>query len=505
MRERVALSKVSGTLSSAKAEPQVILGEQGGYRTTAGRPEGRLCSCIVAGASTRSGLLRIRPAARSTHGLFETSREGSEKTVNAAALAEPDSAPQSGRDQSNDHPAAGRFAEFFAGIGLVREAIEPLGWQCVFANDIAPRKEEMYRRRFGGEHFRLGDIHELGIGDLPAGLDLVTASFPCIDLSLAGNRAGLAGRHSGTIWPFLDIVTALCIRRTPPSAVLLENVTGFLTSRGGDDLAHVCRRLAAVDYVIDLLVVDARWFRPQSRPRLFVTAQQRERGGEPWRPSDSRPSRVRPAAVRRFEAAHPELPFVDLRLPVPPARALAPLVSVLDDLPPGDARWWPEGRTTALVAEMAPQNRRRVDELLAGERDGVATMYRRRRNGRTVGELRPDRLAGCLRTPQGGSSVQFLVDCRSGAPRIRPLTGREYARLQGADSFPIEVNDRQARLGFGDAVCVQAVRWLVQHAFDAERSAALDAPASSRATAPIQFPYAPPTSGRDEPQQPLFK
>ena len=437
--------------------------------------------------------------------MFETSRERSEKTASAPALAVPDSATKLGeRDRLSTRPTAGRFAEFFAGIGLVREAIEPLGWQCVFANDIAPRKEEMYRRRFGGEHFRLGDIHDLGIGDLPPGLDLVTASFPCIDLSLAGNRAGLAGQHSGTIWPFLEIVTALCIQRTPPSAVLLENVTGFLTSRDGADLADVCRRLAAVDYVIDVLVVDARWFRPQSRPRLFVAARQRELGG-PWRRSDSRPSRVRPAAVRRFEAAHPELPFVDLPLPAPPAGAHDTLVSVLEDLPPDDARWWPDDRTAALVAEMAPQNRSRVDELLAGERDGVATMYRRRRNGRTVGELRPDRIAGCLRTPQGGSSVQFLVDCRSGAPRIRPLTGREYARLQGADSFPIEVNDRQARLGFGDAVCVQAVRWLVQHSFDPARSTPQVAPASSRETATIQFPYAPPTTGRDEPQRPLFE
>ena len=419
--------------------------------------------------------------------------------------AVPDAATKpGGLEQQNDGAEAGRFAEFFAGIGLVREAIEPLGWRCVFANDIAPRKEEMYRSRFGGEHFLLGDIHDLGVGDLPPGLDLVTASFPCIDLSLAGNRAGLAGQHSGTIWPFLDIVTALCIQRTPPSAVLLENVTGFLTSRGGADLADVCRRLAAVDYVIDVLFVDARWFRPQSRPRLFVAARQRERRG-PWRQSDSRPSRVRPAAVRRFEAAHPELPFVDLPLPAPPAGAPDTLVSVLDDLPPDDARWWPEDRVASLVAEMATPNRRRVDELLAGERDGVATMYRRRRNGRTVGELRRDRLAGCLRTPQGGSSVQFLVDCRSGAPRIRPLTGREYARLQGADSFPIEVNDRQARLGFGDAICVQAVRWLVQHAFDAEGSVAQDAAASSRETTAIQFPYAPPTSGQDQPQRPLFK
>ena len=434
--------------------------------------------------------------------MFETSPERSERTASNTARAAPATGTE--LEQQAGRPEAGRFAEFFAGIGLVREAIEPLGWQCVFANDIAPRKEEMYRRRFGGEHFLLGDIHDLGVGDLPPGLDLVTASFPCIDLSLAGNRAGLAGQHSGTIWPFLDIVTALCIQRRPPAAVLLENVTGFLTSRGGADLADVCRRLAAVDYVIDVLSVDARWFRPQSRPRLFVAARQREQGS-PWRQSGSQPSRLRPAAIRRFEAAHPDLPFVDLPLPAPPAEAPGTLVAVLEDLPPDDERWWPEDRVVALVADMAPQNRRRVDELLAGERDGVATMFRRRRHGRTVGELRPDRLAGCLRTPQGGSSVQFLVDCRSETPRIRPLTGREYARLQGADSFPIEVGDRQARLGFGDAVCVQAVRWLVRHAFGSDCRAVPNTPRSFNETATVQYPYAPPTTGPGEPQRPLFK
>ena len=41
------------------------------------------------------------------------------------------------------------FAEFFAGIWLVREAIEPLGWQCVFANDISHAKAEMYDARSG--------------------------------------------------------------------------------------------------------------------------------------------------------------------------------------------------------------------------------------------------------------------------------------------------------------------------------------------------------------------
>ena len=285
--------------------------------------------------------------------MFETSRERSEKTANTPALAVPDSGPRPAeRDRLSDAPTAGRFAEFFAGIGLVREAIEPLGWQCVFANDIAPRKEEMYRRRFGGEHFHLGDIHDLGIGDLPPGLDLVTASFPCIDLSLAGNRAGLAGRHSGTIWPFLEIVTALCIQRTPPSAVLLENVTGFLTSRGGADLADVCRRLAAVDYVIDVLVVDARWFRPQSRPRLFVAARQREAGrpvapvgftalarascrGTPVPGSSSRVALRRPVFAGSRRLRRPTLSFPCLRI----FRRMMPAGGPRTVLPPWSPRW----------------------------------------------------------------------------------------------------------------------------------------------------------------------
>ena len=364
------------------------------------------------------------------------------------------------------------FAEFFAGIGLVREAVEPLGWRCVFANDIARGKAEMYRARFGLEEFIVDDIRCLRVEDLPLHVDLVTASFPCIDLSLAGNRAGLAGKHSGTIWPFLDLLAARHDQNGAhgPAAVLLENVTGLLSSHGGRDLAEVCRFLATLGYAIDIVVVNARWFTPQSRPRLFVLAARDldERlspllGGYSMRASAV--SCLRPPAVRRFQDAHAALPFVEMPLPEPPQRARHTLAQCLEDLPQDDPRWWPEDKTQTLLKNMALPHRRRVEQLASGERDGVATMFRRRRNGRTVGEVRTDNIAGCLRTPQGGSSVQFLIDCRTGGPRIRPLTGREYARLQGADEFPIDVGDRQAQMGFGDAVCVPAVRWLVQHAF----------------------------------------
>lgn len=357
-----------------------------------------------------------------------------------------------------------RFAEFFSGIGLVREAIEPLGWECVFANDIAPEKARMYTGRFGSDHLVVDDINRVTLSDLPDDLDLLTASFPCIDLSLAGNRRGLAGEHSGTVWPFLDLTADVVRNRTAPKALLLENVTGFVTSHGGRDLEEVCQRIGELGYLIDLVVVDAKWFTPQSRPRLFVVALRQDLVACPLPPTDD-VTRLRTAAIRSFQASHRGIASFESSLPEPPQRAPKRLVDVLERVPANDESWWPEDRVNALRDAMHERHAFRIGELLLGKRDGVATMYRRVRRGRTVGELRSDSIAGCLRTANGGSSVQFLVDCRGDRPRIRPLTGLEYARLQGAGEFPINVGRRQAQNGFGDAVCVPAVSWLVDNAF----------------------------------------
>ena len=356
-----------------------------------------------------------------------------------------------------------RFAEFFSGIGLVREAIEPLGWNCVFANDIAPDKAKMYIDRFGGDHLLVDNINNLTLEDLPDDLDLLTASFPCIDLSLAGNRRGLAGEHSGTVWPFLDLAADIVSSRQRPKALLLENVTGFVTSHGGSDLEKVCRRIAELGYLMDLVVVDAKWFTPQSRPRLFLVALRQDVVDHPLPPTGDI-TRLRTAAIRSFQSSHRGIPFFEAGMPEPPQKAPNRLIDILEHVPAEDESWWPEERVRALWEAMNDRHAYRIGELILGKRDGVATMYRRVRRGRTVGELRSDSIAGCLRTANGGSSVQFLVDCRADRPRIRPLTGREYARLQGAGDFPINVGRRQAQSGFGDAVCVPAVRWLVDSA-----------------------------------------
>lgn len=126
------------------------------------------------------------------------------------------------------------FAEFFAGIGLMRLGLEREGWSVAFANDISSEKYEMYADHFpdASVHFSLGDIHELAAGDVPS-VTLATASFPCNDLSLAGMRKGLGGKHSSAYWGFVRILEELGPRRPP--IVLLENVAGFLTSHEGRD------------------------------------------------------------------------------------------------------------------------------------------------------------------------------------------------------------------------------------------------------------------------------
>jgi DNA (cytosine-5)-methyltransferase 1 len=125
-------------------------------------------------------------------------------------------------------------AEFFAGIGLVRLALERHDWKVKFANDIDDDKYKMYGDNFDVSHFRKDDIHMLSPTDIPS-CALYTASFPCNDLSLAGARSGLNGKQSGAFWGLIRLLKGA---QQKPPIVLLENVPGFLTSGGGADFEN---------------------------------------------------------------------------------------------------------------------------------------------------------------------------------------------------------------------------------------------------------------------------
>lgn len=353
------------------------------------------------------------------------------------------------------------FAEFFAGIGLVRLGLEESGWQCLFANDIDPAKLEMYEGQFPDcrNHFVLDDIRNVDIRELPH-VDLATASFPCTDLSLAGGRAGLAGDHSSALWPFLELLHKLDHMR--PKLVMLENVTGFLTSHGGGDFKSALCALNRLGYAVDAFVLDAVHFVPQSRSRLFVVGMHRRAlgiGERPIRTPKFFESTLRPSALADFIYANPDIKWELRELPDPPKRTCS-LVDVLEPLPDSAPEWWSESRAEYLLNQMSDRHRLTAEGMIKGKQVSYGTVFRRVRNGKSMAELRTDGIAGCLRTPKGGSGRQILFVAGKGKFRARLLTARECARLMGADDFPISCPLNQALFGFGDAVCVHAIDWI---------------------------------------------
>lgn len=167
------------------------------------------------------------------------------------------------------------FYEFFAGAGMARAGLGN-EWECRFANDVAAVKVAAYTAKWGAEHLDARDINELSIDDLPGRADLAWASFPCQDLSVAGAGLGIglasggkAVTRSGALWPFLSLMNELKAERRKPGILVLENVAGLLTSNSGRDFRSICEELHALGYVFGALVVDAKHFLPQSRPRVF--------------------------------------------------------------------------------------------------------------------------------------------------------------------------------------------------------------------------------------------
>ena len=346
----------------------------------------------------------------------------------------------------------GTVAEFFAGIGLMRLGLERAGWQVTFANDIDAQKEEIYQAHFGQEdHFVLGDVHLLAPDAVPT-VTLATASFPCTDLSLAGGREGLAGAHSGALWGFTDLLDGLGTRRPP--LVLLENVPGFLTSNNGEDFHQALLRLNSLGYGVDTFLVDAARFVPQSRQRLFVVGVQGAHA-----PAYVHESELRPRALASFIERHDDIRWNLRALPALPAHGLL-LPDILDDLPVDDPHWWSVERAQYLLNQMSLRHTATAAAMIAAPEWSYGTVFRRTRNGASMAELRTDGIAGCLRTPKGGSGRQILFKAGFGGFFVRLITSREAARLMGADNYTITVPLNQALFGFGDAVCVPVVEWI---------------------------------------------
>ena len=343
-----------------------------------------------------------------------------------------------------------RFLEFFAGSGLVAEGLDGI-FRAVWANDICAKKAQVYAANHDASHFRLGSIEQVCGADLP-NAELSWASFPCQDLSLAGPSGGIHAERSGLVWHWLRTMDEMRIR---PAVLVAENVAGLVSAKDGAHYRELHVALASRGYRVGALMLDAIHWTPQSRPRIFVVAFDKAHAIPPHL-VDAAPNWAHSDALIR--ASQNLADCIWWRLPPPSGGA-----SKLSDIVESDAPF-PDAETEARnIALISPRHRQIIDSM-PPQMSLTAPGYRRTRDGKQVLELRFDNVAGCLRTPEGGSSRQLLVMRQRGQLRARLLTAREAARLMGApDSYRLPASYNDAYRAMGDAVAVPVARHLGRH------------------------------------------
>lgn len=355
------------------------------------------------------------------------------------------------------------FYEFFAGGGMARSGLGNQ-WNCLFANDFSEHKAKSYRANWGDDHLIVEDISKISPALLPGRADLAWASFPCQDLSLAGNGAGLKGGRSGTFWGFLKLIQGLKVEDRKPSIIVLENVYGTLTSHEGKDFESIAKAVAGEGYNFGAIVVDAVQFVPQSRPRVFIICVDEklnipedvvsDRASPSWHPAkvicayNALPKKVK-SKWKWWRMPEPDQPLMTLE-------------EVVEQDPQG-VKWNNAEETQKILSMMTSLNRKKV---IAAQQAGhlkVGTIYKRTRDGIQRAEVRFDGIAGCLRTPSGGSSRQTIMIVDGSQIKTRLISPREAARLMGLpENYVLPSKYNEAYHLVGDGVVIPVVAHINQ-------------------------------------------
>lgn len=363
------------------------------------------------------------------------------------------------------------YLEFFAGGGMVRAGLGGR-WKCQFANDSDPLKVQVYADNWGDAEILEDDIHKVKVVDLGRRVDLAWASFPCQDLSAAGNGLGIGQAsavnrtRSGTFWAFIDLMKGLKARRRLPRILVLENVAGLLTTNGGEEFNAVIAALAKLEMRAGAVVVDARHFVPQSRPRVFIVAVSKtakvadelvlDASDPTWHPD---------SLVKAVERLSPQCRknWIWFNLGAAPYLKKT-LRNIVRDRPVG-VGWHTPAETRRLIGMMSDMHRQKLSEAKKSGKRMVGTLSLRMRpsNGKTVQrtEICFRGLAGCLRTPKGGGSRPRIIVVKGADVRTRLLAPAEAASLMGlkASYHLPETYDYAFRV-IGDGVAVPVVSFL---------------------------------------------
>jgi DNA (cytosine-5)-methyltransferase 1 len=363
------------------------------------------------------------------------------------------------------------YYEFFAGGGMVRAGLGAR-WKCLFANDFDALKVQVYAENWGEKEILEDDIHKVKAEYLGHRADLAWASFPCQDLSTAGNGLGIGQAsgsnrtRSGTFWAFIDLMKDLKTHGRLPRIVVLENVVGLLTINGGEEFKAVIAALDRLGMRTGAVVLDARHFLPQSRSRVFIVAVSKTvKVADDLVRAKPHPVWHSDPLVKAVEKLSPQCREHWMWLNLGSAPELKKtLRKIVSDRPTG-VEWHTPAETRRLVGMMSELHKQKLAEAKKTGKRMVGTLSLRMRpsNGKTVQrtEICFRGLAGCLRTPKGGGSRPRVIVVKGGEVRTRLLSPAEAASLMGLKSsyrLP-EVYEYAFRV-IGDGVAVPVVSFL---------------------------------------------
>lgn len=156
------------------------------------------------------------------------------------------------------------FVSLFAGVGGFDLGFERAGMKCVAQVEKNEDCLVVLNKRFptAEKHKDIKDFH------YGRAVDLVCGGFPCQDVSIAGERAGLFGKRSGLWFEFKRVVCEI-----RPRWVVVENVVGLLSSNYGWDFREILRGLSDCGYDAEWDCIPASTFgAPHERQRLFIVA-----------------------------------------------------------------------------------------------------------------------------------------------------------------------------------------------------------------------------------------
>lgn len=169
------------------------------------------------------------------------------------------------------------FIDLFAGIGGFRIAFQELNGKCVFSSEWNKYAKKTYEANFGEIPF--GDITKINEKQIPDH-DILVGGFPCQPFSIAGvskknslgKKHGFLDKTQGTL--FFDI--ARIIKEKKPKVILLENVKNLKSHDKGYTFKVIEKTLKKLEYIVFSKVLDAQYYVPQHRERLFIVGFSKE-------------------------------------------------------------------------------------------------------------------------------------------------------------------------------------------------------------------------------------